>query len=177
MTCSLYSFLTCLYHFTSFLNKKPSEWMDVFFRHTSTPTYTRMCVHTHIRIYIHTVTMVHHFWTFLFSRNERMCPWVSTVWWTLPCVGNASCFGYSFENRVKNHFFPLPRPLLFKPKSMWGISDTIQGKLVSPHTSHLGEGANEWKKLKHRQNLRFPFTPLRAHSLAPDTAKAPPFEL
>lgn len=106
-----------------------------------------------------------------------MCPWVSTVWWTLPCVGNASCFGYSFENRVKNHFFPWPGPLLSKPQSMWGISDTIQGKPVSPHTSHLGEGASEWKKLKHRQNLRFPFTPLRAHSLAPDTANAPPFEL
>lgn len=30
-----------------------------------------------------------------------MCPWVSTVWWTLPCVGNASCFGYSFVNGVK----------------------------------------------------------------------------
>lgn len=80
-----------------------------------------------------------------------MCPWVSTVWWTLPCVGNASCFGYSFEKRVKNRFFPLPRPLLSKPQSMWGISDTIQGKPVSPHTSHLSEGASEWMKLKHRQ--------------------------
>lgn len=74
----------------------------------------------------------------------------------------------------KNRFFPL---LLSKPPSMWGITDTIQGKPVSPHTSHPGEGASEWMKLKHRQNLGFPFTPLRAHSLAPDHANAPPFEL
>lgn len=39
----------------------------------------------------------------------------------------------SFENREKNRLFPLPRRLLSKPQSMWGISDPI-GKPVSPHT-------------------------------------------